>query len=82
VSQVGSPGEARGDGLDDVTETERPWSLVDRDGPVTEGSPRVTVHYVVVDGEDGEALRERQARAIRALVKWAYTRSTNARGRD
>ncbi|WP_326596560.1 hypothetical protein [Streptomyces sp. NBC_01803] len=39
------------------------------------------VEYVVVDGEDAEVLRERQAMAIRVVVEWVFHHSTTA-GRE
>lgn len=77
-------------GLEERAEVERPWSLVARhgagaadDGETPSGAarPRVIVEYVVVDGEDAEVLRERQAMAIRVVVEWVFHHSTTA-GRE
>jgi hypothetical protein len=58
--------------LEEGAETERSWSSVVRDrvdDPRSGETPvRVIVQYTVVDGEDGEALRERQAEAIREVL--------------
>jgi hypothetical protein len=39
---------------------------------------RVTVEYVAVDGEDAEALAQRQAVAIREVLQWLYVHRGHA----
>lgn len=60
--------------LDDVPETERPWTpdtpdqRIRPDQPGAEPELKVSVQYVVVHGPDGEALQHRQAAAIRRVL--------------
>ncbi|WP_147437600.1 hypothetical protein [Streptomyces radicis] len=90
MNEAGSGAVTReGDGgLEVLGETERPWSSITHDGagPPNDGSKqprggrlRVIVHYVVIDGEDGDALRERQATAIRAVLEWATAHPSDDR---
>ncbi|MFI1334731.1 hypothetical protein ACH4U7_32415 [Streptomyces sp. NPDC020845] len=61
-------------GLDDVAEMERPWTTTVRDNTETRSSEglRVVVEYVVVDGEEAQALAQRQGAAIREVLEWLY----------
>ncbi|MFI6050710.1 hypothetical protein ACIBCO_11555 [Streptomyces violascens] len=62
--------EPEGRPLDDVPETERPWTpdTPDQRGRANqrfaEPELKVSVQYVVVHGPDGEALQHRQAAAV------------------
>lgn len=61
--------------LDDTTEAEPPSTAtvsVAPERPCPAGGPRVFVEYVVVDGEDAQALTQRQDAAIREVLKWFY----------
>jgi hypothetical protein len=63
--------------LEEGAEIERSWSSVARDGvdglPSGAAPVRVVVRYTVVGGEDGEALRERQAEAIGEVLVCLYS---------
>lgn len=61
-------------GLDDTAESERPWTTIVRDNVETRSSEglRVVVEYVVVDGEEAQALAQRQGAAIREVLEWLY----------
>jgi len=64
-------------GLDDTAETERPWSSATSVTPGKSCSaevPRVVVEYVAVDGEDAQALAQRQGAVIREVLEWLYAR--------
>lgn len=67
-------------GLEDVPEIERPWSTPGHDtrrrpGPSARRGPRpapvsrVVIEYEVVDGEDAQAVEERQTAAIREVLR-------------
>jgi hypothetical protein len=75
------PVNLQDDGLDDAAETERPWSTTVR-MPEGISSPtqrlRVVVEYVVVEGEDAQALAQRQAIAIREVLEWLYAHRGDA----
>ncbi|MFC1437968.1 hypothetical protein ABUW04_06825 [Streptacidiphilus sp. N1-10] len=54
--------------LDEPPERERAWTSTD-----SAGHPlRVTVEYILIDGEAGEALARRQAAAIRRALQWLH----------
>ncbi len=64
-------------GLDDTAEAERPWSATVSAAPGKRCSakrPRVVVEYVAVDGEDAQALAQRQGASIREVLEWLYAR--------
>ncbi len=61
----------RGSGFDDAHETERRWSSVTPTPEEADGT-RVTVEYVVVEGEDAQILVRRQAIAIRGVLAWLH----------
>ncbi|MFB7497137.1 hypothetical protein ACFC09_21040 [Streptomyces sp. NPDC056161] len=69
------------DGLDDVAETERPGLTTVR-MPEGISSPtqrlRVVVEHVVVEGEDAQALAQRQTIAIREVLEWLYAHRGDA----
>ncbi|MGP3949651.1 hypothetical protein [Streptomyces sp. 7N604] len=68
-------------GLDDAAETERPWTTIARQPAELASSPkelRVVVEYVVVEGEDAQALAQRQAVAIREVLEWLYAHCCDA----
>ena len=61
-------------GLDDTAESERPWTTTVRGNAETRSSEglRVVVEYVVVDGEEAQAVAQRQGVAIREVLEWLY----------
>ncbi|GAA3683229.1 hypothetical protein [Streptomyces iranensis] len=61
-------------GLDDTTESERPWTTTGRGNAETRTSEglRTVVEYVVVDGGEAQALAQRQEAAIREVLEWLY----------
>ncbi|WP_432011663.1 hypothetical protein [Streptomyces cucumeris] len=61
-------------GLDDTTESERPWTSTGRGNAETRTSEglRTVVEYVVVDGGEAQALAQRQGAAIREVLEWLY----------
>lgn len=76
-------------GLDDTSETERPWSSTAPDP--TDGTPtpadraetdvpneglRVVVEYIVIDGEDAHALAQRQGAALREVLQWLHAHAS------
>jgi hypothetical protein len=66
--------------LDYTAETERPWTTtvgVTRGKRCSAEVPWMVVEYVAVDGEDAQALTQRQGAAIREVLEWLYAhRST------
>ncbi|MFI9548922.1 hypothetical protein ACIHAR_34205 [Streptomyces sp. NPDC052016] len=63
--------------LDDTAEAEPPSTAtasVAPERPCAAGGLRVLVEYVVVDGEDAQALAQRQDAAIREVLTWLYAR--------
>lgn len=64
-------------GLDDTAEAERLWTAtvsVTPGKPCTAQRPRAVVEYVTVDGEDAQALAQRQGAAICEVLEWLYGR--------
>ncbi|WP_157856321.1 hypothetical protein [Actinacidiphila yeochonensis] len=64
-----------------MAETERPWSSVTRipdELPCSADGLRVVEEYVVVEGEDAQALAQRQADAIREVLEWLYAHRGDA----
>ncbi|MFE2440494.1 hypothetical protein ACFXDF_00200 [Streptomyces sp. NPDC059426] len=61
-------------GLDDTTESERPWTSTGRGNAETRTSDglRTVVEYVVVDGCEAQALAQRQGAAIREVLEWLH----------
>ncbi|MFF5590114.1 hypothetical protein [Streptomyces hygroscopicus] len=61
-------------GLDDAAEMERLWTTTGRGNAETRASEglRVVVEYVVVDGEEAQALAQRQGVVIREVLEWLY----------
>ena len=77
VNHPSRPTDTPNDGLDDTAETERPWSSATSVTPGKSCSaevPRVVVEYVAVDGEDAQALAQRQGAVIREVLEWLYAR--------
>lgn len=73
--QPPSDDKARDHGLDAVPETERPWSTdigMPQELPCSADRRPVIVEYVVVDGDDAEALAQRQGAAIREVLEWIH----------
>lgn len=63
--------------LDDTAETEPPPTAtvsVAPERPCSAEGPRVVVEYLAVDGEDAQALAQRQDAAIREVLEWLYAR--------
>ncbi|WP_159025331.1 hypothetical protein [Streptomyces pluripotens] len=80
---VPQPSRADGQdrGLDDPAEAERPWTTTTRipdELPCSADGLRVVVEYVVVEGEDAQALAQRQAVAIREVLEWLYAHRGDA----
>ena len=70
-------------GLDKFTEVERPWSPdigTRQELPCSADRRPVIVEYIVVDGEDAEALAERQGAAIREVLEWIHAHRCDQRG--
>lgn len=71
--------------LDDTAEAERPWSAtvcVAPDKHCSAKGPRVVVAYVAIEGEDAQALAQRQGAAIREVLEWLYARRSAHRKAD